>query len=292
MGYKWTPFPQPVLFACHLLFCLAAATVASAQTPSFDAASVRPDKTGSGIMGGSCHGTDSIYSGVLGFSPPPLGRCVMRNVSLKMLIQTAYDLRGLDAGQRISGGPGWLDSTRYDVEAEAAEPVPEAELKRMLQSLLAERFQLALHRETREMPGYTLVIAKRGPKLKEAKADEERKGLWQLGGGPLTGQAASMQMLAQVLAGHLGRPISDGTGLTGAYDFTLTWTPDESEQGGLQSALANLPPEVAAQLSRNRDPNAPSLFTALQEQIGLRLEPQKKPVDVLVIDHAEQPSAN
>jgi uncharacterized protein (TIGR03435 family) len=81
----------------------------------------------------------------------------MRNVSLKMLIQAAYDLRGLDAGQRISGGPGWLDSARYDVEAEAAEPVPEAELKRMLQSLLADRFQLTLHRESREMPGYTLV---------------------------------------------------------------------------------------------------------------------------------------
>jgi uncharacterized protein (TIGR03435 family) len=216
----------------------------------------------------------------------------MRNVSLKMLIQTAYDLRGPDAGQRISGGPGWLDSTRYDVEAKAADSVSETDLKRMLQSLLAERFQLALHRETREMPGYTLVVAKGGPKLKEAEGDEEQKGLWQRGGGPLTGQAASMQTLAQALAGRLGRPISDGTGLTGSYDFTLTWTPDESEQAALQSTLANLPPEIAAQFSRNRDPNGPSLFTALQEQLGLRLEPQKKRVEVLVIDHAEQPSAN
>src|SRR5215472_4787626 len=191
--------PQPARFA-YLLFCAAAATVASAQSPSFDAASVKPDKAGGGLMGGSCHGTDSVYSGALGIAPPPLGRCVMRNVSLKILIQTAYDLRGPDAGQRISGGPGWLDSNKYDVDAKAAEPVSEAELKRMLQSLLAERFQLALHRETREMAGYTLTIAKGGPKLKEAKADEERKGLWKQGGGPLTGQAASMQTLAQTLA--------------------------------------------------------------------------------------------
>jgi uncharacterized protein (TIGR03435 family) len=216
----------------------------------------------------------------------------MRNVSLKMLIQTAYDLYGPDAGQRISGGPGWLDSTKYDVEAKAADPVSEAELKRMLQSLLAERFKLALHRETRETSGYKLVVAKSGPRLKEARADEERKGLWQLGGGPLTGQAASMQRLAQALAGRLGRPVSDGTGLTGAYDFTLTWTPDESEQGRLQSPFATLPPEIAAQLSRNRDPNGPSLFTAIREQLGLRLEPQKEPVQVMVIDHAEQPLPN
>jgi uncharacterized protein (TIGR03435 family) len=98
----------------------------------------------------------------------------MRNVSLKMLIQTAYDLRGPEAGQRISGGPVWLDSNKYDIEAKAAEPVSEAELKRMLQSLLAERFQLALHRETREMPGYTLGVAKGGPKLKEAKPKRVR----------------------------------------------------------------------------------------------------------------------
>lgn len=277
---------------CRLLCCLAAATVAIAQTRSFEAASVKPDKSGSGLTGGSCHGTDSVYSGVIPVAPPPLGRCVLRDVSLKTLIQRAYDLRGPEAGQRISGGPGWLDSTRFDVEAKAADPVPEAELRRMLQSLLAERFQLKLHRENRDMPGYTLVIAKGGPKLKEAKPDEERKGLWQLGGGPLTGQAASMATLAQTLAMGLGRPISDGTGLTGAYDFTLTWTPDEREQGGLQAALANLPPDVVARLSRNRDPNGPSLFTALQEQLGLRLEPQQKPVEVLVIDHAEQPSAN
>jgi uncharacterized protein (TIGR03435 family) len=285
-------FPRPVRFARHLLSCVAAVTVASAQMPSFDVASVKPDKADSGMMGGSCHGTDSVYGGALPFSPPPLGRCVMRNVSLKMLIQTAYDLRGPEAGQRISGGPVWLDSNKYDIEAKAAEPVSEAELKRMLQSLLAERFQLALHRETREMPGYTLGVAKGGPKLKEAKPDEVRKGLWQQGGGPLTGQAASMQTLAQTLAMRLGRPVTDRTALTGAYDFTLTWTPDESEQGGLQSALANLPPEIAAQLSRNRDPNGPSLFTAIQEQLGLRLEPQKQPAEVLVIDHAEQPSAN
>jgi uncharacterized protein (TIGR03435 family) len=291
MDRQWTGSRQPLRFTCHLLFCIAAATVASAQAPSFDAAFVKPDKAGGG-MRVSCHGTDSAYGAALSFSPPPLGWCVMRNVSLKMLIQTAYDLRGLDAGQRISGGPGWLDSNKYDVEAKAADPVSEAELKRMLQSLLAERFQLALHRETREMPGYALVVSKGGPRLKEAKAEEERKELWQQGGGPLTGQAASMQQLAQVLAGRLGRPVSDGTGLTGVYDFTLTWTPDESEQAGLQTALANLPPEIAAQLSRNRDLNGPSLFTAIQEQLGLKLEPQKKPVEVLVVDHAEQPSAN
>jgi uncharacterized protein (TIGR03435 family) len=111
MDCQWTASPQPVRFTYQLLFCIAAATVASAQAPSFDAASVRPDKSGSGMMGGSCHGTDSVYDGARPFSPPPLGRCVMRNVSLKMLIQTAYDLGGPDAGWRISGGPGWLDST-------------------------------------------------------------------------------------------------------------------------------------------------------------------------------------
>jgi uncharacterized protein (TIGR03435 family) len=275
-----------------LLLSIAIATAAFPQSPpSFDAASIRLNKTSSGLMGGSCHGTDTVYSGALGFSPPPLGRCVMTNASLKMLLQTAYDLRGPEAGQRVSAGPNWLDTNRYDVNAKAAEPVPEAQLKLMLQTLLADRFQIRLHRESREAPGYALVVAKGGPKLKEAVADEDRKGLWQLAGGPLKGQAASMQTLAQTLSLRLGRPVKDETGLKGAYDFTLTWTPDERE-GGFQSVLANLPPEIAAQLSRNRDPNGPSLLTALQEQLGLKLEAQKAPLEVLVIDHAELPSEN
>jgi uncharacterized protein (TIGR03435 family) len=254
----------------------------------FEVASIRSNKSESGFIMFGCHGTDSKFSGAFGIEPPPLGRCVARRATLKSLIGEAYNLRGPDADKMISAGPNWLETDRFDVEAKAPEPATEGELHLMLQALLAERFQLKMHRSPKERGGCALVIAKGGPKLKASPAQEERKGLWRLNGGPLVGQAASMSQLAKTLSGPVGRPVTDETGLGGTYDFTLRWTPDESEPDW----LAALPPEVRAQLPPREAPTGPSIFTALQEQLGLKLETRKVTIETLVIDHVERPSEN
>jgi len=287
------------LFACMIGGALAPRVVAFAQErPSFEVATIKPNKADRGITFEECHGTDTVHKGVGGLAAMagvavpevPLGRCVATGATLKMLIQIAYDLRSIDLNKMISGGPNWLGSDKYDIEAKAGKPAAEAELKLMLQTLLADRFKLTLHRENREGSGYALVVAKSGSKLKQATGDEDRPGIWRVSPGPLTGRNASISQLARNLSLDLGLPVVDETGLAGAYNFTLTWAPGENESRG---ALTMLPPDVAAQLPLQRgDPNGPSIFTAVQEQLGLKLEARKTPVEVLVIDHVEKPDAN
>jgi uncharacterized protein (TIGR03435 family) len=170
----------------------------------------------------------------------------------------------------------------------------------MLQALLADRFKLSIHRETKELPVYALVAAKNGPKLQEAKADATypngikgpdgvaRGGMMRIGGGEVTGQGLPIANLTRMLSQQLGRTVIDKTGLTGKYDFTLQWTPDES-QGPMFKGADGAPP------GGNPAPpesSGPSLFTAIQEQLGLKLESQKGPVEIIVIDHVEKPSQN
>jgi uncharacterized protein (TIGR03435 family) len=142
----------------------------------------------------------------------------------------------------------------------------------MLQQLLADRFALRLHRETKEITIYSLIVGKNGPKLKEGGSAGPY--LSRPSPGRLAGQRASMSSLASALAGNLGRPVIDNTGLKGGYDFSLEWTADAA------------PDAVPA------DTSGPSLFTALQDQLGLRLESKKAPIEVLIIDRAEKPSPN
>lgn len=189
---------------------------------------------------------------------------------------------GLDPRQ-IVGGPPWTTADEYDIEAVAAEGVPAAgNWDAMLRKLLTDRFQLTFHHEQREMSVYTLTVAKGGPKLKTADADEghssgcDRLGVCKFRAEPTVHFARWLQLV-------MDKPVVDKTGIAGEFDFTLTWTPDESQ-------FTSMGIRVPAPAD---NPNAPpELFTALQEQLGLKLEPQKTSTEVLVIDHVERPSEN
>ena len=222
--------------------------------------------------------------------PLPGGGLRIAGASLKNLISLAYGVRGF----QISGGPEWVDTQRFDIEAraetsDAAAPTDPAKMSEeqrkiteRLRNLLADRFQLTLHRETKEQPVYALVVAKGGPKFQEST---EASGLIRMGRGTLTGRATRLGMLALNLSNELGRRVIDKTGLTGKYSFELKWTP-------IQPSAASLGPPPGAELPPPADSNGPSIFTALPEQLGLRLESQKGPVEILVIDRAEKPSEN
>jgi uncharacterized protein (TIGR03435 family) len=242
--------------------------IAHAQ-PAFEVASVKPAKTPNGVSGG-CHGIDSRYAPNEAASAPPLGRCVIKSGRLSHMLGIAFRLRSMGL---IKGGPDWImtGDDRFNVEAKAEDPTKatEEQLLRMLQALLIERFQLKFHRESKDMPGFELVVAKNGSKLNDAKGDDVSASFSPSGKpfpgqlNTLTARAYSMGKLADLLSGF-GQPVVDKTGLTGAYDFTLAWD----------------------------DTNGPQLSTALQQQLGLKFEAQKVPVSFLVIESAEKPTAN
>jgi uncharacterized protein (TIGR03435 family) len=217
-----------------------------------------------------------------GITPSPGGRLRATNASLKQLINVAYQIPDF----RITGNSGWMNTDRFDIEAKAAGDPPREQMQLMLQSLLANRFKLVVHRETKELPTYELQVAKSGPKVKEGKCVGEPGPDNPCGGftasiwGHMLARAASMSQLSQFLSSLQSRVVVDKTGLTGEYDMELTWTPDELLTG--PGDPGQTPP----------DPNGPSIFTALQEQLGLHLEPAKGPVEILVIDRAEKPSEN
>ena len=216
-------------------------------------------------------------------------RFTATGVTLQGLIREAYEVED----NQISGAPAWLDSERYDIEAKADKSVADelqklsfdqrlVEYRRMLQALLGDRFQLTLHRETKELPVYALVIAKKGPKLQETHPGDNDPTGMTFGWGLLKGEGVPIALLVRHLSRQqLDRPVVDKTGLTGKYDFTLKWIPDDRRT-----------PTVGQQGTDDTPPPGPSIFTAIQEQLGLRLEPQKGPVEVLVIDHVERPSEN
>jgi bla regulator protein blaR1 len=209
------------------------------------------------------------------------GQFTARNITGKRLIQTAYMLKDF----QISGGPSWLGSDLYDISAKPEQPAPWEQVLQMIQSLLAERFQLAIRRETREMPAYALVVAKNGPKMKAA--DEAAAKVIRIRRGLLTAPQADMRMLAGQLSNFLGRNVIDKTGLTGLYDVKLEWVPDEY-QIAMFSGMG-VPEGFGAPPA---DWHGPSIFTALEEQLGLKLESQKGPVEMFMIERVERPSAN
>lgn len=200
------------------------------------------------------------------------GRISARNVTLKRCVRGAYDV----PESLVFGGPKWIDDERYDIDAKAAGPATDRELMAMLQSLLAERFKLALHRETRTLPGYALVLGKNGLTAKRSEPGSPFRG--NSTGKTIDAQSCDMGRLAQKLSEVLHLPVVDLTAVAGEYDFKLEWTPDNLQ--------ATAPPAGAAV------PAGPSIFAALQEQLGLRLEPRKVPTEVLVIDRADRASAN
>lgn len=239
---------------------------------------------------------------MFGVRPMPGGRISAVNVTLKMVIARAYGLQGY----QLSGGPGWADTVRYNIEAKPDMPV-ENEWKEMLQNLLIDRFQLAFHRETKELPVYALVLARKDGKLGPGMVESKEGGCAErdpskpmgppgpgqlpycgnvLGGaGQLTGTAANIGDVAVMLSLSVGRKVIDKTGLTGKYDITLKYTPGEDQRSMMVAPGAPPPPAPA-------DTSGPSLFTGLQEQLGLKLESQRRPVEIFVIDSAEKPSGN
>jgi bla regulator protein blaR1 len=205
------------------------------------------------------------------------------NTTLNDLITFAYGVHV----RQITGGPAWLDSEHYDITAKPeAEGAPNRkQIEGMLQKLLADRFQLSFHRDKKELSVYAVVVGKTGPKLTKSAADPNGlPGLGFAGLGKLVARNANMKDFSDLLqATVLDRPVVDQTGLPGRWDFTLNWTPDEFQFAGLG---VKVPPP-------SDKPDAPpDLLTAIQQQLGLKLEATKAPVEILAIDKVEKPSAN
>ena len=265
-----------------------------APPPQFEVASIKP----------SAPDQRSMF-----IRPGANGGLSITNMSLKELMVLAWRVQPF----QISGGPSWMESAHYDISAKPENKPNRDEVPLMLQALLADRFQLQIHHETKELPIYALVLAnkegKLGPQLIESKEgsctpfdpskgpppppDPAKPPALGCGGmmmGPdrVNAVGVPVSQLAPVLSRMLGRTVVDKTGLTAKYDIQAQWAPDQSlllnlgPPGGLSPGLP------APQF----DPNGPSLFTALQEQLGLKLESQKGPVDILVIDRVERPSEN
>ena len=212
-------------------------------------------------------------------------RLSVTNCSLSQLVEAAYTIEHW----QLTGGPAWLDSDRFDIEAKTAEdlsadpdrvvaagrPVPR-KMMLMLQTLLAERFSVKVHRETRQDNVFELVVARNGPKL-QAPKDTARSRVGTSQGSTTPGAAttvttgfnASMEQLAQYLQGHMHRPVFDQTGIKGNYDFSFEYAYDDSQSG-----------------------TASPFLTALQDATGLKLNATKGPVEFLVVDHADKPTAN
>jgi len=197
------------------------------------------------------------------------GRYLATGLTLRLLIANAYDV----PLHRIAGGPSWRDSDKFNIEAKtgvqlAPWPDSQAQLNQMLLSLLEERFKLTVHRETRQETIYEMVIAKGGPKLKAAAAGESPA--FGVEPGRTYSRAVPLEYLAGRLSGTLGRTVIDRTGLSGKFDYSITYAPDDAPA----------------------DDDRPSLITAIEQQLGLKLESAKGPVEFLVIDRAEKPEEN
>jgi uncharacterized protein (TIGR03435 family) len=189
------------------------------------------------------------------------GRLTYTNITVRGLIREAYGLKVY--------GPDALSADRYDVIAKVSPDASKGQRMLMLQALLAERFQLVVHRETKELPIYTLVVGKDGPKLRAVEDDGSAPEAGSGGGHQIKAHHISMKLLAATLQGWIGDTVVDATGLTGLYDFNLDFNVDESTSS-----------------------EGPTVFEAVQRQLGLKLEARKGPVEVIVIDHVEKPSSN
>jgi uncharacterized protein (TIGR03435 family) len=275
------------------LFAIAALTAIaqSAQGPSFDAASVKPNRSGDARTDGRLSGNH--------FS--------MLNETLWRFIGEAYATSQALPRALIIGGPEWINTDRFDVDAVATNPLTRDQARLMLRTLLAERFKLAVHTESRELPVFALVLARPdgrlGPELHRSDVDcaaprdstpppppnQAPPCVMGFGFGRLSAKGMTVTELATMgLSRSAGRTVVDRTGLRGPFDWTLTWTPDN-----LPPRAAGTPDDQPITVNGQRiDPNGPSLVTALQEELGLKLESTRGAVDVVVIDHVEHPAEN
>ena len=334
---------RPAILGAGLIILTSCAAFgqAAAESLTFEVASVKPAEPQTGM------GIRVMMRGGPGSADP--GQITYSNVTLKNLMVNAYAVKEYQIN-----GPKWLDSERFDIVAKIPKGTTKEEFQLMLQNLLAERFKLTLHHETKELPMYALVVGKGGPKLKESVEDDATaSGAAPQGGtagsggpsasappppppppppgsdgaGPVMGRLrvgadgmpqlpagmgknGMMMMMTNgrmrlvvnrqpitaltvMLSNQLGRPVVDATGLKGKYDFNLDFAPD-----GMNGPMGMMPPPppqhdggpggVAPMASAPDAGGGPAIFTALQEQLGLKLEQRKGPVDLLVIDRLEK----
>lgn len=250
----------------------AAAGAALSQTqvtgPRFDVVSIRPSPPDA--RGG-------------GFNLSP-GRLNGKNVNLNELVRFAYDLHGY----QVSGDTAWMDTDHFEILATFPASTTDSQRAQMMQAMLADRFALEVHRGSKEVSGYALVAGKNGTKLHPAESAERGLILGRSatsGQRTLHGNSAGMPALASILADVLGRPVEDKTGLAGVFDFAMEWTPDPLSEAPLRKGADQPAPPADGQ-------TGPSIFTAIQEQLGLKLEAGKVAVGTIAIDHAEKPTAN
>jgi len=273
----------PVIFCCVALAAAralcAAAIGGQSPPPTFDVAVVKP--YGGQLPSGGCRGADEATTLNPRLSTIGIGTCRLYGYTLKALINIAYGMgfgtNGLGVPShldRIPGGPDWTSSQQFAIDAKSDPPAMRAQLLLMLQTLLVQEFKLKFHHESKEVSGYALVVAKDGPKLKDAKPDQlpgftARITAGRAGQGSIAGRGVIGAVVA-ILYSELGVQVSDDTGLNGTYELDLKWTSSDTTDASASSG--------------------PSIFTALQEQLGLKLEPRKISTDIFVVDHAEQPA--
>lgn len=294
-GETWSFMIDSSLCRSVLLISIACVarsepTAQASKPPQFEVTSIKPMK--------------SVPNRV-DFGMKPGGTFSANGITTKFLIEAAYGIKD----SQLAGAPEWVSSERFDVEAKPDEETAVAvdklpseqrrqQLMLMLQGLLADRFKLAATHETKELPIYALVVAKSGPKLHESavKAGGDKAlgvggpaqaGVMMKGRGDLSVRFADMDTLADLISRFAGRPVLNKTGLMGRYDFTLQWTPEEGQAG-----IGPGGPKPGTENAPAAESSGPFLFTAIQEQLGLKLEPQKAPMDVLVIQHVERPGEN
>jgi uncharacterized protein (TIGR03435 family) len=224
-----------------------------AQT--FEVASIKPSDPG--VRGNT-------------FNYTPGGGLTILNSTLRAIIQSAYDVPGF----QIEGGPGWINSERFDViaKSEAGDRAVVGQTRLKLQALIADRFRLKVRREMRDMRVLALAVGKNGPKLQAAAAKQTVPAGMHMSCGRMMGTDATMENFAHSLTRELGRPVVDRTGIAGKFDFMIEFTPEE----GPCAADAN---------------DQPSIFGAIQE-LGLKLEATRRAVEVIVVDYAERPTGN
>jgi uncharacterized protein (TIGR03435 family) len=254
---------------------------------AFEVASVKANKSGAARSPSMIH---------------PGGRFTATNNSVRALILNAYGI--FASPYLLSGGPAWIDSAAYDVDAKAApNAIPAGTSNRvlwektrlMLRTLLADRFHLSLRRETKELPLYELVVAKNGPKLTGVQQDcaANETACHGFSGNPtrLSGTAVDMYDLTLILSSYAERPVLDKTGIQGLFDIKLQWNPFAGRVLPAEDAQRT----TGAEAREGRRPDLdslPTLFDALEQQLGLKLENRKGPVEIYVIDHIERPSEN
>jgi uncharacterized protein (TIGR03435 family) len=272
------------------------ASASPAPSAVFEAASIKPQAPSS----------DGSIRTMLQY--PPNGRLTAAGATVKTLICIAYGLSDF----QVLGGPNWIEEDRYDVQASPGSALEEQMQKmkseentlvkrQMLQALLTDRFKLTLHHDTKELPIYALVVARSGPKLQETKPDDANPETANAPAHPgnrgrmrmsydatavvITASGMSMDGLAHQLASQLNSTVKNQTALNGIYDFTLRFTPDEARMDASGPGSSG----GAASLSDN---GGTSIFAAVQDQLGLKLESKKGPVEVVIVDHVDKPSDN